>query len=93
MEPASGVMARVVQELTKLPGIGPKLSKRIVDERDKARFKSVEDLRRVSGIGPKILERLRPHVTVGSPTEEPPTGDKAPEPPKPAGKAPAGKAK
>lgn len=53
-------------ELQKLPGIGPKLSQRILDERAKKAFKSVDDLRRVPGIGPKTLEKLRPHVTVGS---------------------------
>ncbi len=54
------------EELRKLPGIGPKLSQAIVDEREKAPFKSVDELRRVHGIGPKTLERLRPYVTIGS---------------------------
>lgn len=54
-------------ELQKLPGIGPKLSQRILDERAKAVFKSVEELRRVSGIGVKTLDKLRPHVTIGTP--------------------------
>ena len=49
-----------------LPGIGPKMAQRIVDERRKAPFKTVDDLRRVSGIGPKTLERLRPFIPVGS---------------------------
>jgi competence protein ComEA len=53
-------------ELQKLPGIGPKLSQRILDERAKSAFKSIDDLRRVPGIGPKTLEKLRPHVTVDS---------------------------
>ncbi len=52
------------QELQQLPGIGPKLAQRILDERAKSPFQSVEDLRRVSGIGPKIMERLRPYVKV-----------------------------
>jgi competence protein ComEA len=52
------------EELQKLPGIGPKLSQRILDERERSRFKSVDDLRRVSGIGPKTLEKLRPFVVV-----------------------------
>jgi competence protein ComEA len=51
-------------ELQKLPGIGPKLSQRILDERAKAPFKSIDELRRVPGIGPKTLEKLRPHVTI-----------------------------
>lgn len=51
-------------ELQKLPGIGPKISQRILDERARARFKSVDELRRVSGIGPKTLEKLRPYVTI-----------------------------
>jgi competence protein ComEA len=54
-------------QLQTLPGIGPKLSQRIVDAREQRPFRSVEDLRRVRGIGVKTLERLRPHVTVGEP--------------------------
>lgn len=53
-----------VAELQRLPGIGPKLSQRIVEARQKKRFQSADDLRRVPGIGPKILERLRPLVVV-----------------------------
>jgi len=53
-----------VEELQKLPGIGPKLSQRILDERNKRLFHSVDELRRVSGIGPKTLARLRPYVSV-----------------------------
>jgi competence protein ComEA len=55
-----------VAELQRLPGIGPKMSQRIVEEREKRPFRSVDELRRVSGIGVKTLERLRPFVTVGS---------------------------
>jgi len=51
-------------ELEKLPGIGPKMAQRIMDERSKRPFASVEELRRVSGIGAKTLEKLRPYVTV-----------------------------
>jgi competence protein ComEA len=51
-------------ELQKLPGIGPKMSQRIVDEREKRPFALVSDLRRVAGIGPKTLEKLKPYVAV-----------------------------
>jgi len=52
------------EELRQLPGIGPKLSQRIVDEREKGQFKTVDELRRVPGIGAKTLERLRPFISV-----------------------------
>ena len=51
-------------ELMQIPGIGPKLSQRIVDERARRPFQTIADLRRVPGIGPKILEKVRPFVTV-----------------------------
>jgi competence protein ComEA len=50
-----------------LPGIGPTLAKRIVEERQRRPFHSVDELRRVKGIGARILDGLRPHVTVSPP--------------------------
>lgn len=70
ISPASSSVAPVdinsgtLAELQNLPGIGPKLAQRIIDERVKSPFTSVDDLRRVSGIGPKTLEKLRPFVKV-----------------------------
>jgi competence protein ComEA len=52
------------EELRQLPGIGPKLSQRILEERARRPFASVEELRRVPGIGPKTLTRLRPWICV-----------------------------
>jgi competence protein ComEA len=54
-----------LDELQSLPGVGPKLAKRITDERAKRPFASIDDMRRVSGIGPKTLEKLRPFVSLG----------------------------
>ncbi len=54
-----------IADLQKLPGIGPAMSQRIVDERNRKAFEKIEDLRRVSGIGAKTLEKLRPFVTIG----------------------------
>lgn len=53
------------EELMQLPGVGPKLAARIVEERERAPFRRVDDLIRVSGIGPKTLARLRPYVQAG----------------------------
>ena len=55
----------LASELERLPGIGPTLAQRIVDEREKKPFAKVDDLKRVYGIGPKRLEQVRPFVTVG----------------------------
>ena len=51
-------------ELQRLPGIGPVMSQRIVDERQKKPFDSVSDLRRVKGIGPKTLGKIEVYVVV-----------------------------
>lgn len=53
-----------LEELKRLPGIGPVLAERIVQSRTAQPFKSVDDLRRVKGIGPKTLEAVRPLVHV-----------------------------
>jgi competence protein ComEA len=48
-----------------LPGIGEKLSQRIVEYRRlRGGFRNVEELRNVAGIGPVTLARLRNWVTV-----------------------------
>ena len=50
-------------ELMQLPGVGPKLARRIVESRQTAGpFVDQEDLRRVRGIGPKTFERIRPYL-------------------------------
>ena len=58
--------AATVQEIEKLPRIGPALAQRIVTNRDSlGAFGSLASLKRVKGIGPASLERLAPLVTFG----------------------------
>ena len=55
-----------VDQIARLPGVGPGLARRIVDERDRVgRFDSAEGLRGILGLGPKKLAALREHVTIG----------------------------
>jgi len=51
--------------LQSLPGIGPVLSERIVEYRDKnGLFSSIEDIREVSGIGEKKFEGIKDLICV-----------------------------
>jgi len=57
------VNSATTEQLETLPGIGPGLAAKIVEDRSKnGRFRSIKDLDRVPGIGPKLLERVRPLV-------------------------------
>lgn len=52
-----------VEELTTIPGIGPKTAEAIVAYRnDNGQFKKVDDLIEVKGIGAKKLEQIRSYV-------------------------------
>jgi competence ComEA-like helix-hairpin-helix protein len=54
------------EEISRLPGVGPNLARRIVEERDRrGRFETSDNLRGILGMGPKKLAALRPLVTVG----------------------------
>lgn len=58
--------------LEALPGIGPALARRIVDDRaQRGAFGSLEAFGRVRGVGPRLLERLSPFVTFSG-TPRPP---------------------
>jgi comEA protein len=52
-------------DLEALPGIGPVMAGRILeDRRERGRFRSVDDLMRVRGVGPKTLEKIRPYLRI-----------------------------
>jgi competence ComEA-like helix-hairpin-helix protein len=60
------------EDLTAIPGIGPKLSEKIVNyRRFLGRFSSVEDLSMIPGLGPKRMNAIRPLVEVRSPAASP----------------------
>lgn len=69
-EAASPAIAKAInintasaQELEALPGIGPGLAEKIVNDRNRnGPFRSLAELDRVPGIGPKLLEKMRPLV-------------------------------
>lgn len=52
------------QEIDALPGVGPSLARRIVEDREACGpFGSLEGFQRVVGVGPSLAERLRNQVT------------------------------
>ncbi len=60
------------EELESLPGIGPRLAARIVEDRRlRGPFMSLNDLDRVTGIGPHLLGRIRDAATIGPPDAAP----------------------
>ncbi len=59
--------------LEALPGIGPALARRIVDDRAaRGAFGSLEALGEVRGVGPRLLARLAPLVVFSGPARPPP---------------------
>ena len=54
-----------LDELQKLPGVGPKVAQRILDYRKQSGdFKKVEDLMKVRGIGEKTFLKMKDQLTV-----------------------------
>ena len=58
-----------LNDLTMIPGMNSRLARAIIEHRRTRPFESVDDLTDVTGIGPATLERIRPYVRVGDPTE------------------------
>src|SRR6267142_2054948 len=58
-------------DLEKVPGLGPSLSRRIVEFRDKnGPYSTVEDLLKVQGIGEKSLSHFREFLTANKPQKK-----------------------
>jgi len=56
-----------LEELQKLPRVGPAIAQRILDFRkENGNFKRVEDLLKVRGIGEKVFNQLKDLITVGA---------------------------
>jgi competence protein ComEA len=54
-----------LKELISLPGIGPKIAKKIINYRaEKGLFTSIKDIMNVKGIGPKKFEQLKYLITL-----------------------------
>ncbi|HEY7542495.1 MAG TPA: helix-hairpin-helix domain-containing protein [Methylomirabilota bacterium] len=67
-EPSSGEIdlnRATPDELTRLPGVGPALARRIVDARaSDGPFTQIDELGRVRGISARTIDKLRAFVTV-----------------------------
>jgi competence protein ComEA len=56
-----------IEELQKLPGIGPKKAAAIAQERARRPFRKAGDLRRIKGFGEKTVRRLAPLLSFEGP--------------------------
>ena len=95
IQPATGeaellvdVEAASALEIERLPGIGPALAKRIVEDRARnGPFRSLSGLDRVKGVGPALLREMARHVTFGRAGR--PSSVPVVEPAPPPGRRPA----
>ena len=61
--PTVPLNSATAEELSLLPGIGPKLAERIVFFRSRqGSFAALEELQKVEGIGPKLYQKILPFL-------------------------------
>ena len=61
------INAATWMEWSQVPGIGPVLANRIVEERERnGPFRDLPDLHRVKGIGDRRIEAIQPYVFIDS---------------------------
>jgi competence protein ComEA len=59
------VNTATLDELDKLPGIGPSIAQRIIDYRTQnGEFKKIDDLKKVRGIGDALFDQIKDLVTL-----------------------------
>lgn len=65
-QPKVNINTASLEELQKLPRIGPQVAQRIIDYRkENGNFKRIEDIMKVRGVGEKIFNQLKDLITVG----------------------------
>lgn len=59
------INSATVEELDKIPGIGPTTAQKIVDYREKnGQFNSIDELKKVGGIGDKTINKFRDNIDI-----------------------------
>jgi comEA protein len=59
------INSATAEELQLLPGLGPNLSRRVVEYREvHGGYSKIEDIMQVNGIGPKTFQRIKEYISV-----------------------------